>query len=73
MNPASHSHPWFPIPAFAFPTPHGKQLVLSDDGSNPASHRHAKAMGSALLDMLTALATQELEQWLDPAAVALLR
>jgi hypothetical protein len=44
---------------------------LSGEGSNPAAHWQAKAVGSALLDMFTAFFTQE--QWLDPVAVALLR
>jgi hypothetical protein len=54
-----------------FPTPHATQLVLSGDGSNPAAHWQAKAVGSALMDTFTALAEQE--QRLDPAAVVLLR
>ena len=59
VNPASHSHPWFPTPAFAFPTPHATQLALSGDGSNPAAHWQAKDVGSALVGTFTALAKQE--------------
>ena len=50
---------------------HAKQLLLSGDGSNPAAHRQAKAVGSALLETFTAFDMQE--QWLDPALVALLK
>jgi hypothetical protein len=50
---------------------HAMQLLLSGDGSKPAAHWQAKAVGSALLDTFTALATQA--QRLDPAAVALLK
>ena len=71
VNPAAATQAWFPTSAFVFPTPHGKQLLLPGDGSKAAVHSQVKAMGSALVDTLTALATQE--QWLDPAAVALLR
>jgi hypothetical protein len=46
------------------------QLLLSADGSNPTAHWQAKDAGSALLDTLAALATQE--HWLVPVAMALL-
>ena len=50
---------------------HATQLLLSGAGSKPATHWQAKAVGSALLETLTALGRQE--QWVEPAAVALLR
>jgi hypothetical protein len=70
-KPAPHSQPWFPASTFAFPVPHAKQLLFSGDSSKPALHWQAKAVGSALLETLTALGRQE--QWVEPAAVALLR
>ena len=50
---------------------HATQRLLSGDGSNPAAHWHARDVGPALVDILTAFATQE--QWLDPVALTLLR
>jgi hypothetical protein len=35
------AHPWFPTSAFPVPSPHAKQLLLSGEGSNAASHSHA--------------------------------
>ena len=67
----SQAHTWFPTPLFAFPSPHAKQLLLSGEGSNPVAHWQVKAVGSALMDTLTALAKHE--QWLEPGSVELLR
>ena len=59
------------MPSFPVPSPQARQLLLSGEGSNAASHWQAKAVGSALLGTFTALARQA--QWLAPVAVELLR
>jgi hypothetical protein len=48
-----------------------KQLLLSGDGFRPAVHWQIRDAGSALVETLMALATQE--QWLDPGSMVLLR
>jgi hypothetical protein len=70
-NPASHWQAWLPTSFLTLPAPQATQLELPGEaGSKLASHWQFKAVGSALADTFTALATQE--QRLEPAAVALL-